>query len=104
MVEMESRGDGTILSVQARPGAKKNEIRGEQNGFLKVFVTQIPEKGKANKVILELLAKSLKVKKSEIELVSGETSSHKRFLFHHHSPDEISEKIAPFLPQDDLNR
>ena len=96
-VEMEAHADGTLLSVQARPGAKKNEIRGEQNGFLKVFVTQIPEKGKANKVIAELLAKSLKLKKSQVELISGETASHKRFLIHDVTPDTLSEKIAPFL-------
>ena len=97
MVEMESCAGGTRISIQARPGAKKNEVKGKQNGALKVFVTQAPEKGKANKVICEVLAKSLKLKKSQVELVSGETSSHKKFLILNATPEELREKIAPFL-------
>ena len=77
MIDLLPQPDGVILPVQARPGAKKNEVRGEQNGALKVFVTQVPEKGKANKMIVEILAKSLKLKKSQIELVCGDTSPQK---------------------------
>ncbi|MDR0871207.1 MAG: DUF167 domain-containing protein, partial [Planctomycetaceae bacterium] len=66
--------DGVLLSVKALPGAKRNEVRGTQGGALKVCVTQIPEKGKANKAVQEQLAKSLGLKKSQVELVSGETS------------------------------
>ena len=97
MVELTAVSGGVILPVQARPGAKKNEVRGEQNGNLKVFVTQVPEKGKANKVIAELLAKSLKLKKSQIELIAGETSPHKKFLISDIDSDSLREKIAPFL-------
>ena len=97
MIQLEPHPLGTVLSVQAHPGAKKNELKGERDGCLKVSVTQIPEKGKANKVIAELLAKSLKLKKSQVELISGETASHKRFLIHDVTPDTLSEKIAPFL-------
>ncbi|MDR1925813.1 MAG: DUF167 domain-containing protein [Planctomycetaceae bacterium] len=72
--------EGVLLEVRAHPAAKRNEIKGCHNGALKVYVTQAPEKGKANKSIKELLAKSLKIKSSQIELVSGETSSSKKFL------------------------
>lgn len=47
------------------------------NMHLKVYVTTVPEKGKANKAVIELLAKELKVPKSHISVVSGETSSSK---------------------------
>ena len=68
------------MPVRAQPGARRNEIRGLQDGVLKVCVTQAPEKGKANKAVAELLAKKLGLKKSQIELLSGETSHQKRFL------------------------
>ena len=97
MIELQTRPEGIVLPVQARPGAKKNEVRGEQAGALKVFVTQVPEKGKANKVIAEVLAKALKLKKSQIELVSGETSHLKKFLVTGIGLDELSEKVAPLL-------
>ena len=77
---LDSHPDGLILPVRAQPGARRNEIRGVQDGALKVCVTASPEKGKANKALVELLAKSLGLKKSQIELISGQTSHQKRFL------------------------
>lgn len=97
MIGLDGHSEGVILPVAARPGAKKNEVRGEQNGALKVFVTQVPEKGKANKVLIEVLAKALRLKKSQIELVSGETSHQKKFLVRNITRDELAEKIAPLL-------
>ena len=93
MIPLESHPLGTLFSVRACPGAKKNEIKGEQDGFLKVSVTQIPEKGKANKVIIEFLAKSLKLKKSQLELLSGATSSKKRFLVREITPEELQKRL-----------
>ena len=71
---------GIVLAVRALPGSKKNEVRGIQDGALKVCVTQIPEKGKANKAIRKQLAESLNLRASQIELISGETDSRKKFL------------------------
>ena len=79
-VLLEARDGGVILPVKAQPGAGKNELRGVQDGSLKVCVTQVAEKGKANKAIVEFLAKALKLRKSQLELVSGELASQKKFL------------------------
>lgn len=40
-------------------------------------VTVPPEGGKANRAVIELLSKALKVPKSSIEVVRGETSRNK---------------------------
>ncbi len=80
MIELEPHRYGIILPVRAHAGARRSEIRGIQDGALKVAVTQIPEKGKANKSIIELLADELSLKKSQIELIAGETSPQKKFL------------------------
>lgn len=93
-LEPTAQTDGIVLNVQAHPGAKKNEIKGVQNGALKVSVTQAPEKGKANRVLAELLAKSLGLKKSQVSLLSGETSGKKRFLFREISADDLLERLA----------
>ena len=97
MIVLEVHRDGTILPVRAQPGARCNEIRGEQDGALKVSVTQSPEKGKANKALIEVLAKALALKKSQMELLSGETSHQKRFLVRGVSPDELRKRIEPWL-------
>jgi uncharacterized protein (TIGR00251 family) len=97
MVSLEAHRDGTILPVRAHPGARRNEIRGEQDGMLKVSVTQAPEKGKANKAIIELLGKQLDLRKSQFELLAGETSSQKRFLVRDVAPEELRRRIEPWL-------
>jgi uncharacterized protein len=93
MVSLEAHPDGTILPVRAQPGARRNEIRGVQAGMLKVCVTQSPEKGKANKAVIELLSKSLGLKKSQIELIAGETSHQKRFLVRDAKPADLAARI-----------
>ena len=90
---LDSHPLGTVLSVRAYPGAKKNEIRGEQAGALKVCITAVPEKGKANKALTEFLATHFGVRKSQVELISGETSTQKKFLFHGVSIEEMTAKL-----------
>jgi uncharacterized protein len=80
MIALEDHPEGTILPVRAHAGARRNGIRGELAGSLQVSVTQAPEKGKANKVIIALLAAALSLRRSQFELLGGETSPHKRFL------------------------
>ena len=94
MLALEPHPDGTILPVRAQPGARRNEIRGIQGGMLKVCVTQSPEKGKANKALVELLSKSLGLKKSQIELIAGETSHQKRFLVRGVTAEDVQKRIA----------
>jgi uncharacterized protein len=94
MLALQSHPEGTILPVRAQPGARRNEIRGVQGGMLKVCVTQSPEKGKANKALVELLSKSLAVKKSQIELIAGETSHQKRFLVRGLTIEELAKRVA----------
>ena len=94
MIGLERHADGTVLPVRAHPGARRDEIRGEHAGALRVAVRQAPEKGKANKAIAGLLARALEVRKSQIELLSGETSPQKRFLVRGIPLDDLSARIA----------
>lgn len=93
MIDLQPHSEGTILPVRAQPGARRNEIRGEQDGMLKVCVTQSPEKGKANKALVALMSKSLDLRKSQIAILSGETSSQKRFLVRDITPAELLVRI-----------
>lgn len=97
MIALESRDDGVLLPVRAHAGARRNEVRGEQDGMLKVSVTQAPEKGKANKAIIEVLAKQLGLRKSQIELVSGETAPQKRFLVRDVTLDDLQQRIESLV-------
>lgn len=97
-VRLEARAEGVILPVKANPGARENALRGVHDGQLKVSVTAAPEKGKANQAIIATLAQALSLKRSQIELIAGETSGEKRFLVRDCSLETLSQKIATALP------
>lgn len=90
---LEEHPEGVLVAVQARAGGSRNGITGVQGDVLKVMVTQVPEKGKANKVLCEVLAEGLGVRKSQVELVSGETSTRKRFLVRGVTVGEVKKRI-----------
>lgn len=92
-VQLEATDGGVLLPVRAHPKAKRNAITGVHDGRLKVSVTQAPEKGKANGAILQVLAKSLGLKRSQVELHSGGTSQQKVFLLTDISLAELQRKI-----------
>src|SRR5687767_6864557 len=97
MINLEPHSDGVILPVRAQPGASKSGVRGEHEGQLRVGVTQIAEKGKANKALIQVLAKELDLRRAQIELLSGETSSTKRFLIRGVTMAELSARIEILL-------
>ena len=97
MIQLEAHPAGVVLPVKAQPGVRVNAIRGEQNGALKVAVTQVAEKGKANKAVIEVLCDALDLRKSQLELLQGETSPQKRFLIREVSRDELAERLAAAL-------
>ena len=96
-VGLEPHARGTILPVRAQPGARRNGIRGCQDGALKVSVTQIAEKGKANTALAKVLTKELGLRKSQVHLLTGETSSQKRFLIESPTLEELAARIEAVL-------
>ena len=70
-----------IINVTAHTNSSKNFVIEKENE-INVYVTCIPEKGKANKAIIKLLSKHFKKPKSKIKLVKGEKSKTKVFEFY----------------------
>jgi uncharacterized protein (TIGR00251 family) len=96
-VELQVDERGVIVPVRAAAGARRNAIVGTRQGMLRVAVTAAPEKGKANRAIIDVLSEALGAAKSAIELVSGETSPQKQFLIAGAHPSEIRSAIARAL-------
>ena len=71
-------GQGIILNLHIQPRASRNGVCGIQANALKVRLTSPPVDGAANKLCREFLADLLDVPKSAVEIISGETSRHKR--------------------------
>ncbi len=98
VIDLKEREGGVVLPVRAHAAARRNEIGGIQNGMLRVSVTQAPEKGKANKAIIALLAKQLSLRKAQIQLIAGETVAQKLFLVTGVPISELQQRIAQILP------
>ncbi len=63
-----------IITVHIKPSARKNEIVWLDETTAKISVTAAPEKGRANEAMIEILASSLKIAKSRLQIVRGATT------------------------------
>ena len=67
----------TTLKVKVVPGARRTEIAGRYDDGVKVRVSAPPENGKANRALVEVLARQLGVKEDAVRIVRGQTSPQK---------------------------
>jgi uncharacterized protein (TIGR00251 family) len=65
-----------VIEVKLVPGAKKNEVKKENQG-LKVYLTAPPVEGKANKLLIEILAKYFNCRKSDLKIIRRERGTKK---------------------------
>jgi uncharacterized protein len=96
MIELTDHAEGCVLPVRAQPNAKRTGVVGERNGALKVAVTAPPEDGRANAALVEALRDALGLKRSQVELLAGQTSRDKRFLIRLPAA-EVREKLRQVL-------
>lgn len=99
MITISDHPEGLVLPVRAQPGAKRNAIKGEQGGALKIAVTAPPEDGRANQALLEVLREVLDVKRSQVELLSGQTSREKKFLIRGVGRAELEAKVQALVDE-----
>ncbi|MDD2866738.1 MAG: DUF167 domain-containing protein [Candidatus Omnitrophota bacterium] len=59
-----------ILEVKVIPKSSRNKVV-QEAGRLKVYVSVAPEKGKANKALVELIAEHFCVRKSDVRIRQG---------------------------------
>jgi uncharacterized protein (TIGR00251 family) len=69
--------NAAVFAVRVVPRASRNEIVEVDGETLKVKVTASPRKGEANRALVNLLSKILGVRKSQIEIVSGQKARRK---------------------------
>jgi uncharacterized protein (TIGR00251 family) len=65
------------LKVRVQPKASSNQVTGYEEDTLKLRVTAPPTEGKANAGVIALLAKTLGVRKSKLQIVRGQSSRDK---------------------------
>jgi hypothetical protein len=65
------------VNVRVIPKSSQKMVQSELDGSLKVKLTAAPEKGKANKQLVEVLAEHYQVSKSKIRILKGTASKNK---------------------------
>jgi hypothetical protein len=90
-----------LLNIRLQPGAKEDALCDwMDNGVLKVRVKSKPIEGKANKNLIKLLSKQLKVPKSSIEITKGEKSKNKTIKMWGIDQGELKIKLDRLLDQE----
>lgn len=64
-----------LLTVHVKPRAKRNAVAAWLDAdTVKIDVTAVPEGGKANEAVIDVLSEALDVPKSSITIVRGATT------------------------------
>ncbi|MCU0631227.1 MAG: DUF167 domain-containing protein [Methanoregulaceae archaeon] len=92
---------GTIVTIEVTTGCKSDSFPAGYNPWRKAVGCQIsaqPISGKANIAIIGLVASVLNISKSDISIVTGTTSSHKKILVRGISTYEVKLKLETLIP------
>lgn len=83
------------INIYVQPGAKKTSFEGKHGDAIKIKIKSPPLDGKANDELISFLSEKLKLKRSMLEIVSGERSRNKIIYIHNNelTLDEIIKKL-----------
>ena len=74
-IKWETTENGVRFFVKVVPGSSRTVAAAVMDGMLKVKVAAPPEKGKANQCLTAYLSTLFGVRKNQVQILSGSTSS-----------------------------
>ena len=94
---------GLKLNIRLTPKASQNRFGGVEKtadgaSHLKAYVTTVAENGKANKNLIKMLAKTLKIPAGSISVASGATNRNKVLMIEG-NPQDLTQKIINWKQQ-----
>jgi len=66
-----------VIKIKVKPKSKKEYVKKISENEFEVAVNAPPEKGKANKRLIELISKYFAVSKNNVRILKGEKSRNK---------------------------
>lgn len=84
----------TRLSIKVTPNAGRNEITGFKQGVWQIKIGAPPDKGKANKELIDFLSELTGIKKSAILIIKGQTSRNKVIIIEGLTGEEIYQRLS----------
>jgi uncharacterized protein (TIGR00251 family) len=92
-LQVQVRNGGIVMALKVVPGAVRQRIAGELGGMLKVAVSKPPERGAANRAIIELLADVLDIPASDIQIIRGQSSPRKEIFLRGVTVDVLASRL-----------
>ena len=89
--------ESCTLKIRVQPKASRNQVDGFEEGTLRLRVTAPPTEGKANAGVIALMAKTLGVSQSRLEIVRGRGSRDKVVAIDTLSEQEVHRRIAAVI-------
>lgn len=84
--------DDLVLNIRVQPRAASDGFAEELGDQIKLRITAAPVDGKANKHLIAFIAKTFKVAKNNVRIISGESGRNKRVKIH--QPARVPEIIT----------
>ena len=96
--------NGFFVRIKLTPNAAVSGfgelfIYADDTVYLKAGVTTAPEKGKANKELIKMLAAKLGISKQDIELVTGATAHLKKFFIARDLTEQLTAKLNGLIKE-----
>jgi len=98
VLQLTLEGSAVLLPVKVVPGASRTRFLGEWEGRARIAVAAAPEKGKANDALAVFLAKLLSVRKRDVIVVAGHTSTLKTIRIEGVDADTVRARLQPHRP------
>ena len=95
MLELGGEENAVLLPVKVVPGASRTRYLGEYDKRARIAVAAPPEKGKANKAVIALLADLLGVRKRNVTVVAGTTSAVKTIRIEGVTAETVRTALQP---------
>jgi uncharacterized protein (TIGR00251 family) len=84
----------TQIALKVQPNAGRNEVAGCTAGVWRIKIAAPPDKGKANRELIEFLSRVLRVKKDSLSILRGQTSHNKFVAVEGLTAQEITARLG----------
>ena len=84
------------ITVQVQPNASQNKITRFEDGVLYLKIAAPPEKGQANKVLLEFLSSITGIRKSNLTIEKGITGKRKIIVINGLTQDQVVKQLGKY--------
>ena len=90
---IQDKGAYTTIVCKIHPNSSKESIEGIRDDHLIIRLCAPPVEGKANKALIKLISKRLRIAKSKISIEQGEKGRVKVLSLEGISPDEVLSRL-----------